>query len=111
VRRIYALTPAGSEALAGLVRDTLAQPPHDLRSDLALATVWVGPLPRDEVLVLLDSARAKLEKSRRERTIGREAKAHMSPLAEALFDNAEAILDADERLLRRLHELVASGQQ
>jgi DNA-binding PadR family transcriptional regulator len=109
LRKVYAITPKGREALFALLRDTLARPPHDLRSDLALAALWMDALPRDELLDLLEDAAARLDERQRQAAAGRTAKAAVSPVAEALFDNAEAIVAADRRLLERLRELVGAG--
>jgi DNA-binding PadR family transcriptional regulator len=109
LRKIYAITPDGREALLDLVRQALSRPPHDLRSDLALATSWIGLLPRPEVLGLLDQARERLEETRGQRAVGRAAKAHPPPVVQALFDNADDILDADLRLLERLRVLTAAS--
>jgi hypothetical protein len=66
-------------------------------------------LPRDELLDLLEDAAARLDERQRQAAAGRAAKASVSPVAEALFDNADAIVAADSRLLERLRELVGTG--
>jgi DNA-binding PadR family transcriptional regulator len=109
IRNDYAITPKGREALLALLRDTLARPPHDLRSDFALAALWMDALPRDELLDLLEDAAARLDERQRQAAAGRAAKASVLPVAEALFDNADAIVAADSRLLERLRELVGTG--
>jgi DNA-binding PadR family transcriptional regulator len=109
LRKVYAITPKGREALLALLRDTLARPPHDLRSDLALAVLWMDALPRDELLDLLEDAAARLDERQRQAAAGRAAKPSVSPVTEALFDNADAIVEADRRLLERLRELVGTG--
>ena len=54
----------------------------------------------------LDRARAKLEEAREQRQVGRTLKGDISPIAQALFDNADAVAEADLRLLERLELLV-----
>ncbi|WP_084959590.1 PadR family transcriptional regulator [Thermoactinospora rubra] len=106
-RRIYAITPAGRTELEGLLLDVLAQPPHGLQSALPLALAWIELLPRERVLARLAVAMERLTAARQRYRQGRELKSGLSPLAEAVFDNAEAIIDADECLLRRLLDLLS----
>jgi DNA-binding PadR family transcriptional regulator len=105
LRKIYAITPAGTAELTNLVRHALTEPPHDLRSDLALATLWMTLLAPEQARGALREARAKLEEARRQRRIGRAHKGEISPIAQALFDNADAVADADLHLLERLEQL------
>ena len=106
LRKIYAITPAGTAELTNLVRVAMSEPPHDLRSDLALATMWMTLLEPDQARSALGRARAKLEEAREQRQIGRTLKGDISPIAQALFDNADAVAEADLRLLERLELLV-----
>ncbi|WP_449065813.1 PadR family transcriptional regulator [Planomonospora algeriensis] len=106
LRKIYAITEEGRAELNRLLLDTLGRPPHGVRSALALAATWIHLLPREEVLARLAEAEAELAEARAYNERGRALKAGISPLAAALFDNAAEILDADERLLRRLRELL-----
>ncbi|MFI6502819.1 PadR family transcriptional regulator [Nonomuraea typhae] len=106
-RTVYAITGEGRAELARLLLGVLAEPPHALRSALPLALSWADVLPREQVLAQVEAALAKLARTREDYRRGREAKAGRSPLAAALFDNADAILDADEHLLRRVLDLLA----
>jgi DNA-binding PadR family transcriptional regulator len=102
VRTVYAITDVGREGLLALLRDALSHPPHDLRSDLALASVWLPLLDRHEVVELLGQARVAIETAQQQRDVGRRAKSGLSPVAGLLFDNADAIAQADLRLLDQL---------
>ncbi len=109
LRRVYATTEAGGRELHRLLLNVLAKPPHSTRSEMALAAAWLHLLPREQVLERLGAAREAVLAERAEMARGRAAKAGLSPIAEALFDNVEAILDADERLLDRLRDLLQAG--
>ncbi|CAM3396540.1 PadR family transcriptional regulator [Kibdelosporangium persicum] len=109
VRHLYAITPAGREVLRDLVRSTLAVPPHAVRSDFPLALRWAELLDRREILGLLDSCAEAIEKERRLTALGRQAKAAMSPLAQAVFDNTEAHLAADAKLLDQIRTALSSS--
>jgi hypothetical protein len=84
----------------------MSEPPHDLRSDLALATMWMTLLAPEQARSALGQARAKLEEAREQRQIGRAIKGDISPIAQALFANTDAVAEADLRLLERLELLV-----
>ncbi|GAA2872451.1 hypothetical protein GCM10010517_32850 [Streptosporangium fragile] len=107
LRKIYAITGEGRTELGRLLLDALAKPPHAVQSALALAATWIHLLPREEALAGLARAEAELAAAREHHRRGRELKAGLSPMADALFDNAAAILDADERLLGRLREVLS----
>ncbi|MBG0826449.1 PadR family transcriptional regulator [Planomonospora sp. ID67723] len=107
LRKVYAITEEGRAELNRLLLDALARPPHGVQSALALAATWIHLLPREAALARLARAEAELAAAREHTERGRELKAGISPMAAALFDNAAAILDADERLLRRLRELLS----
>lgn len=106
LRRIYAITESGRRELRRLLLGALAKPPHRTQSDLALAVTWLHLLPREAALEHLAQAEQALAAARADHARGRTAKAGLSPMAAALFDNAEAILDADETLLRRIRDLL-----
>jgi DNA-binding PadR family transcriptional regulator len=108
VRTVYAITPAGTAALLDLLKRALGSPPHDLRSDLAVAAMWLTLLAPKEVESVLARAREQIEAARADRDRGRAAKIGLSPIVGMLLDNADEIADADLRLLDRLQEFVRS---
>jgi DNA-binding PadR family transcriptional regulator len=99
LRRVYAITPEGRRSLRDLLRTALADPPRAARSDFALAMRWHALLEPDEVRDLLAGAVRALEAERESLAAGRAAKGGLSPLVDALFDNAQAHLEADLKLL------------
>src|SRR6478752_6615102 len=101
LRKIYAITPTGTAELINLVRAAMTEQPHDLRSDLALAAIWMTLLTPEDACSALAEARSKLEEAREQRQIGRAAKAALPPIAQALFDNADAVAQADLELLEQ----------
>ncbi|SEG15571.1 Transcriptional regulator PadR-like family protein [Nonomuraea solani] len=105
LRRVYAITDEGRRTLRDLLRKALAGPPHSTRSDFALALRW-HTLLEDEVHDLIAASARELAARRSALAAGREAKAGLSPLADALFDNAEAHLAADAKLLDDLQRLI-----
>jgi DNA-binding PadR family transcriptional regulator len=109
VRHIYAITPPGRDVLRHLVRSTLAVPPHAVRSDFPLALRWSDLLDRHEILALLDNCATAIEAERRATALGREAKDALPPLVQAVFDNTEAHLAADAKLLEQIRAAISSG--
>ncbi|GAA3614569.1 PadR family transcriptional regulator [Nonomuraea rosea] len=106
LRRVYAITPEGRRTLRALLRKALSAPPHSTRSDFALALRWHALLDSGEARELVTASARALEGLRAGITAGREAKAGLSPLADALFDNAEAHLAADTKLLEDIQRLL-----
>jgi DNA-binding PadR family transcriptional regulator len=106
LRRVYAITPEGRHMLRDLLRKALSAPPHSTRSDFALALRWHALLDSGEARELVAASSGALEGRRAEIAAGREAKAGLSPLADALFDNAEAHLAADAKLLEDIQRLL-----
>ncbi|MGI5284526.1 PadR family transcriptional regulator [Nonomuraea polychroma] len=106
LRRVYAITPQGRRTLQDLLRKALAAPPHSTRSDFALALRWHALLESGEARELVAASSRALEGRRAEIAAGREAKAGLSPLADALFENAEAHLAADAKLLEDIQRLL-----
>ncbi|MGW3351538.1 PadR family transcriptional regulator [Nonomuraea rubra] len=111
LRRVYAITPEGRETLRDLLRKALAAPPHSTRSDFALALRWHALLDTGEAGELVAAASQAVAAERAALAAGRTAKRGLSPLADALFDNAEAHLAADARLLEELARLLAGSQE
>lgn len=107
LRRVYAITPKGRDALRDHLRDALSQPPHSVRSDFAIALRWHELLDAAEVRDLIAAAARAVRERRAALNAGRAVKAGMSPLADALLDNAEAHLAADAKLLADLQRLLA----
>ncbi|MGN9784940.1 PadR family transcriptional regulator [Nonomuraea sp. ZG12] len=106
LRRVYAITPEGRHTLRDLLRKALSTPPHSTRSDFALALRWHALLASGEARELVAASSVALEGRRAEIAAGREAKAGLSPLADALFKNAEAHLAADAKLLEDIQRLL-----
>ncbi|MEV0195269.1 PadR family transcriptional regulator [Nonomuraea sp. NPDC050691] len=106
LRRVYAITAEGRRTLRDLLRKALAAPPHSARSDFALALRWHTQLDSGEARDLVAASARDLEERRAVLAAGREAKAGLSPLADALFANAEAHLAADAHLLADLQRLL-----
>jgi hypothetical protein len=106
LRRVYAITPEGRRTLRDLLRKALSAPPHSTRSDFALALRWHALLDSGEARELVTESARALEGLRAGITVGREAKAGLSPLADALFDNAAAHLPADTKLLEDIQRLL-----
>ncbi|NRQ37421.1 PadR family transcriptional regulator [Nonomuraea sp. NN258] len=106
LRRVYAITPEGRRALGDLLRKALSAPPRSTRSDFALALRWHALLDSGEARELVAASCRALEGQRADFAAGREAKAGLSPLADALFDNADAHLAADMKLLEDIQRLL-----
>ncbi|MFC4012767.1 PadR family transcriptional regulator [Nonomuraea purpurea] len=106
LRRVYAITPEGRRTLRDLLRKALAGPPHSTRSDFALALRWHPLLAQDEAGNLLVASARAVEAQRAAVAAGREAKAGLSPLADALLENAQAHLAADAKLLEDVQRLL-----
>lgn len=106
LRRVYAITAEGRRTLRDLLRKALSAPPHSTRSDFALALRWHALLESGEARDLVAASSRALEARRTAIAAGREAKAGLSPLADALFENAEAHLAADAKLLEDIQRLV-----
>nr|WP_055504853.1 PadR family transcriptional regulator [Nonomuraea pusilla] len=102
LRRVYAITEEGRRALRVLLKKALAGPPHSTRSDFALALCWHDLLNPAEAEEVLEAAAGAVEEQRAAFAAGRTAKAGLSPLADALFANAEAHLAADAELLHEV---------
>nr|WP_277350304.1 helix-turn-helix transcriptional regulator [Nonomuraea sp. FMUSA5-5] len=111
LRRVYQITPEGRRTLRDLLRKALAAPPHSTRSDFALALRWHTLLDTGEAGELVAAASREVEAQRAALAAGRTAKAGLSPLADALFDNAEAHLAADAKLLEDLARLLPAAQE
>ncbi|MEU4545658.1 PadR family transcriptional regulator [Nonomuraea dietziae] len=108
LRRVYAITPEGRRTLGDLLRKALSAPPHSTRSDFALALRWHSLLESGEARELMAASSRELEARRAAFAAGRAAKAGLSPLADALFENAEAHLAADAKLLDDLQRLLGT---
>ncbi|MFD9949951.1 helix-turn-helix transcriptional regulator [Nonomuraea sp. NPDC059023] len=106
LRRVYAITPEGRHALRDLLRKALSAPPHSATSGFALALRWHTLLDSGEARELVQASFLALESRRAELAAGRTAKEGLSPLADALFDNAEAHLAADAKLLEDIRRLL-----
>ncbi len=105
LRKIYAITEAGREALLVLVQEALASPPHTLKSDFPLALGLAHLLPRAQRREILERNLARLAEMRRRWEAGQAGKAGISPFIEALLANDLALIDADLGFLRRLLEI------
>ncbi|MEV4805287.1 helix-turn-helix transcriptional regulator [Nonomuraea sp. NPDC049421] len=106
LRRVHAITPEGRRALRDLLRKALSAPPHSTRPDFALALRWHALLDSGEVRELVAASCRALEGRRADIAAGREPKAGLSPLADALFDNADAHLAADAKRLEDIQRLL-----
>lgn len=106
LRRVYAITPEGRRTLRDLLRKALSSPPHSTRSDFALALLWHSLLDSGEARELVAASSRALERRREDIAAGRKAKAGLSPLADALLENAETHLAADAKLLEDIQRLL-----
>lgn len=110
LRKIYAITESGEAELLRLVSETLAHPPHSVKSDLVVALNWIELLPPQERLSRLEASLAELESLLSQWRFGRRIKGEhgLSAYAEASFDNAIAMLELDVSFVQRLIEICKS---
>ena len=106
-RAVYAITPAGREALRRLLRETWTRLPRSYPAGIYAALAFVRELPRDEVREALGSLVRALERERADWDLGERVRAELGQLTDAVracFDNGREHVEADLRLLRRLQE-------
>ncbi|GAB6927738.1 hypothetical protein JCM10914A_17210 [Paenibacillus sp. JCM 10914] len=108
LRKIYSITEAGEQLFQQLVRQTLLQPPHTVKSDFALGLLWIESLPKQEALELLEQNLQQVQVSLEEWQSGKEIKSQygLSKIALATFDNAIALLEQDISFLNNIKTLI-----
>ncbi|GIP58784.1 PadR family transcriptional regulator [Paenibacillus woosongensis] len=108
LRKIYAITEAGEEMFQQMLRQSLTITPHSVKSDFSLGLLWIEHLPPEEALGLLQQNLRQLEETLDLWRVGREIKGQygLSPIAEASFDNAMALLELDIQYVERIIRLV-----
>ncbi|CAM3421653.1 PadR family transcriptional regulator [Marinicrinis lubricantis] len=108
LRKIYAITDKGKDMFRDLVRESLLVPPHSVKSDFAVGLNWIDAVPKEEALALLQQNLQQTEQTLQQWLSGKQIKGKfgLTPLAEASFDNAIAILEQDIKYIRRVMELI-----
>lgn len=112
LRKIYAITETGEAMFQQMLRQSLTIPPHSVKSDFSLGLSWIGLLPKEESLPLLEQNLRQLEETHQLWITGREIKNKygLTPEAEASFDNAIGLLELDIQYVKRIIELVKKGE-
>ncbi|MGF7045894.1 DNA-binding PadR family transcriptional regulator [Paenibacillus sp. DS2015] len=108
LRKIYAITEQGEELFQQLVRETLTLTPHSVKSDFVLGLNWIDAIPKEEALDLLNRNLRQVEATLLLWHEGKEIKGlyGLSPIGEASFDNAIALLEQDITFIKRIIELL-----
>jgi len=108
LRKIYEITDAGEQLFHSLVREALTITPHSVKSDFAVALNWIEMLPKEEALELLGNNLNQLEKMLAHWRHGMKVKGEygLSPIAQASFENAIALLEQDIAYMHKVISIV-----
>lgn len=108
LRKIYAITEKGESMFSQLVKESLKEMPHSVKSDFVVGLNWIEAIPKEEALNLLHENVREVEGKLAELHYGKEVKSSygLSPFSEAAFDNAIALLELDLSFLRRVIQLL-----
>lgn len=108
LRKIYGITKQGEQLFRQLIEDAVKLPPHSVKSDFVAALNWIETLPKEQALAYLDQNLAQLEETLALWRLGRSLKSEhgLTPIAEACFDNAIALLELDISFVQKVKTLL-----
>ncbi len=111
MRAIYAISDQGRDEFANLLRKAWRDLPNALPANLYMGLAFLEKLPRVEVMEALAQQMAALDAERMRWIESKPLKGPLPPHLELIYTNGIEHLEADLRLVRQLHALLARSEQ